>query len=104
MLLPKYELLRKEMRELESTKPGHAPNHSKTGTKDSLDAVAGVVGYLAAFGHAVMAMPEQVIVDRHDIEQAYDLPQGEDFIVEPGFGMDFSEGLGDLGQFSFNVD
>lgn len=105
-LLPKYALLRKEMRGLESVKPGHAPNHPKTGTKDCLDAVAGVVGYLAAFGHAVMAMPEQVVVDRTDIAKAYDLTPTVDFGVEGGdeFGVDFSEGLGDLTQFSFNVD
>jgi len=107
VLLPKYGLLRKEMRELESTKPGHAPDHPKgTGTKDALDAVAGVVGYLSAFGHAVMAMPEQVVVDRTDIEQTYELTPTQDFGIPGGaqFGLDFTEGLGDVSQFSFNIE
>lgn len=93
VLLPKYELLRKEMRELESTKPGRAPDHAKSSTKDVCDAVSGVVGYLAAFGHAVMTMPERVIVDRHDIEQVYELEPTQDFRVGGEFGLDFSEGM-----------
>jgi hypothetical protein len=101
VLLPKYELLRKEMRELESTKPGRAPDHGKTSTKDALDAVAGVVGYLAAFGHAVMSMPEDVVVDRHDIEQAYELEPTLDFRVgnDEKFGLDFNEGMDSFEDF-----
>lgn len=55
--LPRYELLRREMRQLESTSPGKAPDHAVGGTKDSSDATAGVVGYLSAFGHAVLSDP-----------------------------------------------
>lgn len=106
VVLPKYALLRKEMRELESVKPGHAPNHPKTGTKDSLDAVAGVVGYLSAFGHAEMTMPEEISIDRTDIEKTLDVPETEDFRVGAGedqFGLDFTEGLGEIEQFSLNL-
>ena len=107
VLLPKYELLRKEMRELESTKPGHAPDHAKLSTKDVCDAVSGVVGYLSAYGHAILGVPEQVIVDREDLEQVYELTPARDFGVgdsDDKFGIDFTDGLGDLGQFTFNIE
>lgn len=55
--LPRYELLKKEMREVEVVQPGLAPDHPIGGTKDVLDPVAGVVGYLAAYGHAALHSP-----------------------------------------------
>jgi hypothetical protein len=66
VLLPRYALLRKELRELEVTMPGMAPDHSPTGSKDVADPVAGVLGYLAAYGHAELRAPGEIIVDRTD--------------------------------------
>jgi hypothetical protein len=66
--LPRYELLRKELRELEVIAPGAAPDHPLGGSKDVADPVAGVVGYLAAFGHAVLHHPlEGAVFDREDL-------------------------------------
>lgn len=51
VLLPDYIPLFREMRRLEDI-PGKAPDHGFGGSKDVVDSVAGVVGYLATFGHA----------------------------------------------------
>lgn len=83
-LLPRYELLRKELREVEFVEPGHAPDHPIGGSKDVADPVAGVVGYLAAFGHAELQMPGQLVYDREDFQELTPggLPQVESWAVE----------------------
>jgi hypothetical protein len=58
--VPKYSVLREQLRQLELVGPGMAPDHPIRGGKDVADAVAGVVGYLAAFGHAVLVGPGDV--------------------------------------------
>ena len=49
--LPRYALLRRELRELEFIQPGKPPDHRVGSSKDVADAVAGVIGYLSVFGH-----------------------------------------------------
>lgn len=80
--LPRYAQLRKELRELEVTAPGRAPDHPLSGTKDVADPVAGVIGYLSAHGHAELASGEQQTYDRRDLAEAYDLPEGQDFTID----------------------
>lgn len=58
--LPRYETLRQQLRQLELIGPGLAPDHPVNGAKDVADAVAGCVGYLAAFGHAAIVLPQDV--------------------------------------------
>ena len=68
--LPQYELLRKEMRELEVVGTGSAPDHPATGSKETTDSVAGVVGYLGMFGHAVLDVGDRYM-NRADLEQRF---------------------------------
>jgi hypothetical protein len=83
--LPNYPLLLKELKQLEFTEPGKAPDHPLTddGSKDCADPAAGVVGYLAAFGHYKLDPGGVITVTREDLEKAYDLPAIPDFGV-PG--------------------
>lgn len=83
-----YTLLRRELRELETVGPGLAPDHPWTGSKDTSDPCAGVVGFLAAFGHAVLDdTPLQV--DRGDLAAHYGLSDSQDFTVEEDSSVDF---------------
>lgn len=95
--LPRYLLLRKELVELEVVAPGQAPDHQVGGSKDTADPVAGVVGYLSAFGHAMLGDPlEGRVLHREDLEQmgAVDrLPVA----AQEGFGVDNSEWDWDAG-------
>ncbi len=97
--IAKYELLRRELREVEVVDPGFAPDHPIGGSKDVADPVAGVIGYLAAFGHAALDV-EPVVVDRTDLEQAYDLDPVRDFgIDDDPFSWDFEPA-----EVSFTID
>jgi hypothetical protein len=86
--MPAYALLRKECRELERMEPGKAPDHARTGSKDVADPCAGVIGYLAAFGHAELFMPEDRTYDRDDFEAATPggLPDMAGLATEDGSG------------------
>jgi hypothetical protein len=109
VLLPKYDLLRKEMRELERVEPNSAPDHPiGAGSKDVADPVAGVVGYLSVFGHAELEAEGIEIYDRRDLEGEYELGAARDFgvpdgelMVEGEFG-GFNVGM-ETGQINFNV-
>lgn len=68
IFLPRYTILRTEMRGLERLIPGDAPNHADGSSKDVSDAVAGVIGYLAAFGHAEL-LTNALVKDRGDFER-----------------------------------
>ncbi len=83
--LPNYPLLLKELKQLEFVEAGHAPDHplSDDGSKDVADPLAGVVGYLAAFGHYKLMAGGVITVTREDLEKQYDLPSIPDFGV-PG--------------------
>ena len=83
--LPNYPLLTKELKQLEFTEPGKAPDHPLTddGSKDVADPVAGVIGYLAAFGHYKLMPGGVITVTREDLEKQYNLPAIPDFGV-PG--------------------
>jgi hypothetical protein len=97
VLLPRYQALDLEMRRLEcGERRGDAPDHPQGGSKDVADPVAGVVGYLSAFGHAELAPAEDIIVTREDLTRMYDIPDVPDFAVEDA-GIDFSVGDADEG-------
>lgn len=66
ILLPDYWILRHELEGLEHIF-GKAPNHPSGGSKDCADAVAGVVGYLAQFGHFQWVTPSEQTVSMTDI-------------------------------------
>lgn len=85
--LPNTEILRKELRELENTEPGRAPDHPATddGSKDVADACAGVVGYLAVFGHHAIDLQGAPVTNRETLMRDYNLPPAEDFTVEEDF-------------------
>jgi hypothetical protein len=99
--IARYALLRKELRELEVTMPGRAPDHQPNGSKDTGDPVAGVVGYLAAYGHAELQAEHDVVVDRGDLDDAYDLVPAQSFAIEEssdgGFGVDGDDPFSDFG-------
>lgn len=83
--LPRYLWMRKEMLELEDLGAGYAPDHPvgdhDETSKDVLDACAGVVGYLSAYGHAalVRATPERVVHGADlGLDEAPDGPFGVD--------------------------
>jgi hypothetical protein len=80
--LPRYALLRRELRELEFIEPGKAPDHPRGDghSKDVADAVAGVVGYLSVFGHAELQMPESQIITPDEVRQL--APEMPDFRVD----------------------
>jgi hypothetical protein len=99
--LPRYALLKKEMREMEVVEPGTAPDHPIGGSKDVADPVAGVVGYLAVYGHAILDMAPKTI-DRRDLEQMYDIPEMPDWTVETGVNL--HEGLERGGDFNVESD
>jgi hypothetical protein len=80
--LPNYEHLRKQMRELEYVGPGHGPDHPVMGQKDVADPVAGVVGYLATYGHAELSIGQGEIITRQDMEQRGMITPAENFGVE----------------------
>lgn len=107
--LPRYELLRKEMRELQVVAPGEAPDHPVGGSKDTADPVAGVVGYLAAFGHAQLGDPlANRVFHREDLEEigAVDpvkMPQGGGFGVEEA-EWDWDAGVGSSGSLAFTIE
>jgi hypothetical protein len=77
----KYSVLREQLRQLELVGPGLAPDHPIRGGKDVADAVAGVVGYLAAFGHAVLVGPNDVPTFTPD-EYVDDYQQPDSFTIE----------------------
>lgn len=66
--LPRYPLLRNELRGLEVPDPSRAPDHSAQSSKDCGDAVAAVLGYLSAFGHAELVVAGVVQTDRGELE------------------------------------
>ena len=99
-LLPRYALLRRELRTLETTEPGHAPDHQPGMSKDVADCVAGVIGYLSAYGHALLEMPGRVELDRDDLGAAYDLGKVQRFGIEDD-EVNFGIESGDL---SFGVE
>lgn len=67
--VPRYTILRSELRGLERPLiPGNAPDHSDGSSKDVADAVAGVIGYLTAFGHAELLL-DAPVYDRDDFER-----------------------------------
>jgi hypothetical protein len=66
ILLPDYLPLIHEMNRLQDI-PGKAPDHPVGGSKDTADAVAGCVGYLAEIGHAVYVRPSEQIVSAFDL-------------------------------------
>ena len=74
--------------------PGKAPDHppTTTGSKDVADGVAGVVGYLAAFGHTELA-PAGAVVDRERLEREHGLAPAQQFGVE-----DDEDELASVGQ------
>lgn len=75
--LPRYNVLRGQLRQLEMVGPGLAPDHPMTGAKDVADAVAGVVGYLAAFGHAALLTKDSSpIYEPEDFVDGYEEPVG----------------------------
>jgi hypothetical protein len=82
--LPRYPLLLKELKQLEFVEPGKAPDHpiGDDGSKDVADPVAGVVGYLAAFGHYQLAPEGTITMNREDLAERYGLPPVPDFGVE----------------------
>lgn len=92
--LPRYPILRRELRELEMWEPGQAPDHpaTPTGSKDVADGVAGVVGYLAAFGHTELA-PSGAVVDRETLEREHGLAPAQQLGVE-----DDDDELASVGQ------
>jgi hypothetical protein len=89
---PKYYPLRDQFRKLELVEPGYAPDHQIGGQKDVADAVAGVVGYLSVHGHsALIRAGSGPVLDRKDLEDAYDIP------APTSFGVD-----GDASDWSFD--
>lgn len=79
--LPRYALLRSELRKLEVVAPGHAPDHGSNGSKDVADPVAGILGYLSTFGHAELEPAHDLVMDREDLTHVYDVPPPSDFGV-----------------------
>lgn len=87
--LPKYALLGKEFRGLEVVAPGLAPDHpyGAGGSKDVADPVAGICGYLAAYGHAVIGDPnagrvfsrEDLGLPEVDAEDSFDVEENIDW-------------------------
>jgi hypothetical protein len=99
--VPRYALLKKELRELEVVEPGKAPDHPGGGSKDVADPVAGVVGYLSSHGHAELTVAGDVVVDRADLQQAYDLQPSQSFTLEDESDWDFDpEGADTLSTFA----
>jgi hypothetical protein len=80
--LPRYALLRQEMRQLETLGPGLAPDHPQSGSKDCADPVAGVMGYLSVHGHAELDWGESEVIDRDDVAA------GEQIEADTVFGVD----------------
>ena len=72
--LANYPLLRRELSQLEIVEPGKPPDHPLDGSKDVADPCAGVVGYLAQYGHAVLQMPGVELLEREDHERALGEP------------------------------
>ena len=67
--VPRYTVLRTELRGLERPLiPGNAPDHSDGSSKDVADAVAGVIGYLTAYGHTELLL-DAPVYDRDDFER-----------------------------------
>ncbi len=81
LALPRYSILRQEMRRLELPDAGYAPDHPPGGSKDCADAVAGVVGYLATFGHTELA-PMGPVLDRQSLEHHYGVAPATNLGVE----------------------
>lgn len=94
--LPRYDVLRNELRRLEVPAAGYAPDHPPDGSKDCADAVAGVVGYLATFGHTELA-PMDPVIDRQVLEHHYGVQFGSDLGVEDPADDPFDDGILDLG-------
>lgn len=93
--LPRYYELRQQLRQLELIGPGKAPDHPANGRKDVSDAVAGVVGYLAALGHAtIVTQGDLPTYGVRDVLPEYEEPEPFTFEDddEPlvGFGVDGS--------------
>ena len=81
--LPRYPLLLRELKQLEFVEPGRAPDHPVgDGSKDVADPVAGVVGYLAAFGHYELRASGVITVTREDLAKEFHLPEAPDFGVD----------------------
>jgi hypothetical protein len=82
--LPRYALLRRELRELEFVEPGKAPDHPiGTGaSKDVADAVAGVIGYLSLFGHGELRDEHTVPITAEEINEAFGLQPMPNFAVD----------------------
>ena len=97
IFLPRYTILRTELRGLEKLLPGEAPNHADGASKDVADAVAGVIGYLAVHGHAELGN-EGVVKDRDDFERelGWDQPMR--------FGPRENDGYGDDDEVTFGVE
>jgi len=81
-LMPRYEKLRQELRRLECLDPGYAPDHPIDGSKDVADPCAGVCGYLATFGHAILRPPETQYADMASIKRDYGMPDTPVFELE----------------------
>jgi hypothetical protein len=81
--LPDYPILKRELGQLETALiPGQAPDHPVGGSKDTADPVAGVVGYLAAYGHTILFNPVDHQIDRAGLEEQGVLtPSTHDFGV-----------------------
>ena len=91
VVMPRYSPLRHELRTLMVPEPGRAPDHPPEGSKDTSDAVASAIGYLAAFGHHVMP-GAGAIVTRSDMEAGMGLEE------TPWLGVDGEQGGWDDGD------
>ena len=94
--MPAYAVLRRELRELETVGPHRAPDHPWNGSKDVADPCAGVVGYLATFGHTVLDVDERIF-DRSDLERDMGLSLPDSLGVEDDIALDFGVEAG-VGQ------
>jgi hypothetical protein len=102
--LPKYAILRKELRELERPDFKRAPDHPASGSKDTTDALAQTVGYLSEFGHQALVNPADLpMLTRDDLIGG----QGQDtgFGVQDPAGDGFGDDNGEWGStMSFGVE
>jgi hypothetical protein len=80
--MPNYPILKQELRRLECLDPGFAPDHPIDGSKDTADPCAGVVGYLAMFGHAVLKSPETLYANIDTLREQWGMPETPEFAIE----------------------
>lgn len=87
--LPKYAILRRELRGLEKIAPGYAPDHQENSSKDTADAVAGAVGFLAANGHQRVERPGEQLIDGQQLREQYGISGAPPLTVEEMAPSDF---------------